>query len=182
MIKREDVLLRPLTESDLEDVLQWRNSEHVRKYMFTDHRISYEEHLKWYNKNKDNNHTRHFIFEYQGCACGVVNFTNLDFQNKRGFLGIYIGKTDLTNGLGSASLYLALEDYFETLHFYKMCVEVFSFNEKAIHLYKKFGFAQEGYFKNHVLKNGRYEDVLFYALFSDQWFENKSLLYKKIFR
>lgn len=181
MIYREDVSLRQMIDSDLARVLQWRNSDHVRKYMFTDHIISYQEHLDWFNKIKYDKSKRYYIFEHQGVPCGVTNFTGLDFHNKKGFLGIYIGENRLIKGLGSSSLYLTLESYFETLQFNKIYAEVFAFNTKAINLYQKFGFIQEGLFKNHVLKNGRYEDVYLYSLFNDAWFKNKQKLYDLIF-
>ncbi|WP_230714510.1 GNAT family N-acetyltransferase [Marinobacter shengliensis] len=40
--------LRPMTESDLEQVLQWRNHPEVRRYMYTTHEIRLEEHSKWF--------------------------------------------------------------------------------------------------------------------------------------
>ena len=45
MLRRDDCQLRPVLESDLGLIRQWRNSERIRANMFTDHIISSEEHL-----------------------------------------------------------------------------------------------------------------------------------------
>lgn len=181
MFRRDDVIIRPLRESDLEQVLKWRNSEHVHKNMFTDHHISYEEHLTWFKRMQKDSHTKYFIFEYLGYPRGSVYFSRMDFQSKRGYLGIYIGDTEVPKGLGSASLFLALEYFFEKLSFFKLCSEVFSFNKAALHLYHRFGFEKEGHFKHHVLKNGKYEDVIFLSLFREKWIQKKSHLAKILF-
>ncbi len=78
--------------------------------------------------------------------------------------------------------FLALEFVFESLEMRKLGCEVFVFNQKAISLYKKFGFQQEGYFVKHILKNGQYEDVLSMALFREDWLNNKERLYNLVFR
>lgn len=181
MIDYSDVSLRKMLESDLLLVLQWRNSDHVRKNMFTDHIISEQEHFNWFNKIKHDNSKRYFIVEYKTVPFGVTNLTNLDYCNKTGQLGIYIGENRRIKGLGSAALFLTLKIYFEELHFNKIYAEVFAFNKIAIRLYEKFGFIQENILKNHVPKNGNYEDVYLYSLQKETWFQKRQGLYELIF-
>jgi len=40
---------------------------------------------------------------------------------------------------------------------------VFTDNERAIHLYEKFGFVKEGVKRLAAIRNGKYEDVLMMA-------------------
>ncbi|WP_235988876.1 GNAT family N-acetyltransferase [Aquibacillus kalidii] len=48
----------------------------------------------------------------------------------------------------------------------KICLEVFSNNTLGIHLYKRFGFREEGKQINQIrLKDGSHADVVFMSLF-----------------
>ena len=41
--------LRMLEYRDLDLVLQWRNTDRIRKNMFSDHIISVDEHYQWFS-------------------------------------------------------------------------------------------------------------------------------------
>ena len=48
MDEREfDVYLRPITVEDTDDIIQWRNSEDVRKYFIYQGVLTREGHLRW---------------------------------------------------------------------------------------------------------------------------------------
>jgi len=78
--------------------------------------------------------------------------------------------------------FLALEYIFEQHHFRKLCAEAFAFNEGSIKYHTRLGFSQEGRFVEHVLKNGRYHDIVSFALFRQGWLAHKSALAAKVFR
>lgn len=40
--------IRPMVYADLERVLAWRNHPDVRRYMYTQHEITLDEHQRWY--------------------------------------------------------------------------------------------------------------------------------------
>lgn len=181
MLKKSDFLLRPMNENDLDMVLRWRNSERIRSNMYTDHIISEEEHQNWYKSIKDNLTVSYNIFEYKGRPVGLVYYTNMDFKNLKTMWGFYLGETDVPRGCGSVMEYFALENIFERRGFRKLCCEVFVFNSKVIKLHKKFGFDEEGFFKQHVYKNGKYEDVVFLSLFREKWLQKKRELEQILF-
>jgi UDP-4-amino-4,6-dideoxy-N-acetyl-beta-L-altrosamine N-acetyltransferase len=182
MPRREDYKLRPLEESDLEQVLQWRNSEHIRSNMYTDHIISWDEHQSWFEKINQDQSVSYHICEMRNSAIGLVYFTSLDWKNKKCFWGFYLGESDTPLGSGAVIEFIALEYIFEILYIRKLCCEVLSFNEAVAKLHKKFGFQQEGLFIKHVLKNNRYQDVLFLSLFQEDWSINKERISRLIFR
>lgn len=166
---REDCRLRPIAESDLEKVLVWRNSERIRANMFTDHIITIDEHRGWFKRIQQDPSAECQIFELKTSAVGVVNITKIDKSNHKCFWGFYLGEVDLPRGTGSAMGYLALEHIFENLNIHKLCGEIFAFNEDSIKFHQRLGFVQEGYFKNHILKNQQYENIVLVALLKDEW-------------
>ncbi len=182
MPKREDYQLRKLKSSDLEMVLNWRNSDRIRANMYTDQIITLEEHLAWYDKIKDDSSRIYLICEYQNQPIGLVNFTNIDKKNNKCDWGFYLGEIDAPLGSGIMMEFLALEYAFEKLNIRKLCCEVLSFNNKVVKLHKKFYFEEEGIFKKHIYKNNEYNDVICLALFKDRWLENQENLSKIVFK
>ena len=182
MANPQDYQLRPIQESDLELVLQWRNSERVRSNMYTDHIISLNEHKEWFFNTRYNQSMLHQICECNQQPIGVSNFTNIDKKNKKCYWGFYLGDTNLMIGNGSIMGFMALQYAFEILDIRKLCSEVFKFNSSSIKLHNKLGFYQEGCFAKHIYKSGQYEDVVALALFEEQWLGLKDDLYKLVFR
>lgn len=63
-------------------------------------------------------------------------------------------------GVGSALLKAAIDLAENWLQLTRLELTVFADNEAAIHLYKKFGFVEEGILKAYAMRNGRLCDAL----------------------
>lgn len=176
-----DCNLRPLMESDLEQILIWRNSEIVRLNMYNDHIIPEREHREWFEKSKSGQNSKHLVFEYKGNPVGVINITQIDLKNNKCYWGFYLGDPQSSRGYGFPLGFLGLEYIFKTLAIRKVCGEAFAFNEASIKFHKKLGFTEEGLLKAHILKNGKYEDVICFALFKNKWLEINESLAKQYF-
>ncbi|WCK54191.1 UDP-4-amino-4,6-dideoxy-N-acetyl-beta-L-altrosamine N-acetyltransferase [Aneurinibacillus sp. Ricciae_BoGa-3] len=174
MVTNKYYKLRLINENDLKLILSWRNSEKVRRNMFTDHEISIDEHRNWFQNLEKNNTALYLIFEIDNQPRGLVSFSDIDYGNKNCLWGFYLGQENLPKGTGYIMGCLGLHYAFTEMKMRKVCGEVFNFNKVSINYHKKLGFKEEGYFKKHVLKNGQYEDIVCFALFSDQW-ESKNL-------
>lgn len=162
----DHALLRPLEERDLEQMLQWRNSDRVREYSYHDELITWEQHVNWFRGITENARFHGLIFELEGIPTGVMNFTNIDSRHKRCHWGFYIGRSDAPRGSGTFMCELAVRYAFSELGIRKLCGEVLAYNQASIALHHKLGFVQEGCFSKHLWKNGSYVDVLCYAKFN----------------
>lgn len=176
MLRREDCRLRPITEADLEKVLQWRNSDRIRANMYTDHLISMSEHRAWFKDLRSKAPSTFMIFEYKQKPAGTISVSQSDHKNSKCAWGFYLGESDLPRGCGTVMGYLGLNYIFDELKYRKVCGEVFAFNLESIRFHRKLGFVKEGRFIKHILKNGRYEDIVFMALFSESWMKRKKEL------
>lgn len=184
MSQREDYRIRPIEENDLEKVLEWRNSERIRINMYTDHLITMNEHKKWFDslQKQEPISTIYLVFEFKNKPTGLVYYTNINKRNGKCDLGLYLGETNVPQGIGAVMEFLALEYIFEELKIRKLCCEVIEFNALAIKLHNRFGFTEEGKFIKHILKNNNYENVVMLALFKDQWVDIKNKFQKLLFR
>ncbi|UCC45368.1 MAG: UDP-4-amino-4,6-dideoxy-N-acetyl-beta-L-altrosamine N-acetyltransferase [Candidatus Zixiibacteriota bacterium] len=181
MPDKSDFRLRPLAEADLDLVLKWRNSDRVRKHMYTDHIITPEEHRAWSERMKTNPDTHPQVFEYQNRPIGVINLSRVDRPDGRCVWGFYLGEPNLPKGCGAALGYFGLEHIFEHLKFRKVVGEVFSFNSDSLKFHKRLGFVEEGRLAQHVLKNNEYHDIITLALFDETWRAGRPALEEKLF-
>jgi len=173
MPRREDYHLRPIEETDLSMVLRWRNSARIRENMYTDHEISMDEHRAWFDRLRKESEPLFLIFEFRGKPIGVVHVTQIDRHNNRSYWGFYIGDPEATRGSGTALGYFGLNYIFEVLKIRKLCAEAFAFNSASLKFHKRLGFIEEGRMVKHVLKNGRYEDIVSFALFKEDWIRHR---------
>lgn len=181
-LREGDFVLRPMSFKDMELVLAWRNKQHIRYNMYTDHLISPDEHKKWFQSIFTRSDVEYHIFEYQKKPLGVANVTEIDHRNSKCYWGFYLGENDGPKGVGAVMELFTLTYIFEEIGIRKICCEVFSFNMATIKLHKKFGFHEEGCLHKHILKNGKYEDVVILALFKEDWPVVKNKMRKIFFR
>ncbi len=176
MINKIDCTLRKLDEPDLDLVLKWRNSEQVRNNMFSSHIISYEEHRSWYKSVIEQKKSIYLIFEFQRKPVGLVYFNDINTESNRCFWGFYLGENSTVKGTGTAMGFCGLEYAFETLNIRKVCGEVLGFNANSIKFHKRLCFKEEGRFVEHILKDGKLVDIIYFSLFKKEWVENKECL------
>jgi len=181
MFRQEECRLRRMEQSDLDLVLRWRNSERIRQAMYTDHVITHDEHHAWFERVTRNNVTMHFVFECAGRPLGVVNVVDIDRSNLRCVWGFYIGEEDAPRGSGTSMGYLALEYLFEKEGFHRVIGEALADNEASIKYHRRLGFVEEGRLAEHVVKNGRYTDVILFAIIDRVWRAMKDNLAAMIF-
>jgi UDP-4-amino-4,6-dideoxy-N-acetyl-beta-L-altrosamine N-acetyltransferase len=162
-------------------VLGWRNSDRIRKYMYTDHIISWDEHQAWYNRIKDTGEQILYIFEREGHPVGFFNVTHINRAQGSCSFGLYVGEPDMPKGTGSALGYCGMEEMIEHLKFKRVIGEVFSFNKATIDFNIRLGFIHEEGKTRQVWKNGQYETILIFDLFPDNWLKRKPELAKLIF-
>ncbi|PTM58854.1 UDP-4-amino-4,6-dideoxy-N-acetyl-beta-L-altrosamine N-acetyltransferase [Desmospora activa] len=181
MPRYADCRLRPMTEDDLAMVLDWRNSEPIRKLSLSDRAITMEEHRQWFQGVFDTP-CHPLLFEYQEEPAGVVTFSRWDPYHHRCFWGCYLGRTDLPKGTGTAMGYLALEYAFDRLGVRKLCGETLACNTRALRFERKLEIIDvEGYLVEHILRDGRYEDLICVRALNRDWQERKTLLKSRLF-
>lgn len=164
------VSLREVRESDKEQMRQWRNSPEVARYMYTDHFITPEEHDAWFRSILNNPSCRYWIIEWNGRGVGVAHIYAIDRRHRRCSWGLYLASPEVRGqGVGAAVQYLVLRHAFEDLGLNKVSCEALAGNQRALALYRNFGFQEEGRLREHVIKNGRPADVVLLALLRAQW-------------
>ena len=173
--------LRPLQTSDLETILEWRNSPGVRKNMYTQGIISIEGHRAWWSDVSRRDDKRYFICEEFGIAVGVVAFTDINFNSCNASWAFY-SDPNARKGTGSQMELLALDYAFLDMKLNKLYCEVLSFNQSVINVHKKFGFRVEGTFVQQFKNENGYSDVVRLAILEAEWAVKRLEITQKLSR
>lgn len=179
--RRCDCALRPLAEADRVRLLAWRNQDHIRRNMYTHHRISRDEHDRWFDRALEAVTARYLIFELRARPVGFVSFTGIDHTHGRCNWAFYLGEADVPRGTGAAMEYLALDHAFDTVGVDKLCCEVLGFNAGVVRLHQRFGFHQEGLLERHHRRDGEAHDVVLLARFADGWRADRAAIAETLF-
>lgn len=165
MLKLRDVL-----QSDGEMIYRWRSLPDVSRYMYHDQQISPQEHARWFQKMLVDPARRYWIIRCDAEDVGLVNLYNIDMPNRRCHWAFYLASPSVRGrGVGSFVEFWVLEYVFDNLEFNKLCCEVLASNHAVMEMHKSFGFVQEGYFRQHVIKEGAPVDAVALAMFREEW-------------
>lgn len=163
----KDHSLRPMTESDLEQVLQWRNHPEVRRYMYTTHEIRLEEHRQWFMNATTNPAIELLIYEQGGKAQGFVNITRTRCPEVADW-GFYLAP-DAPKGSGRELGKQALNYAFTELSLHKVCGQALEFNERSIAFHNRLGFTEEGRLRDQHFDGDQFHDVVCFGLLNREW-------------
>lgn len=179
---KEDIELIKITEQDIEQIRVWRNMPEVSQYMYTEGEITEEMQKKWYKKINADSSVLYWMINFNGKKLGVANLVNISSVFDSCSWAFYLGDTTVRGaGIGSKVEFNVLNYVFEELNLNKLNCEVFSFNDRVISMHEKFGFRREGYYRQHVHKNGKYLDVVALAMLKSEWKQFKEPLKERIY-
>ena len=171
--------LRPMRDSDLEMVLEWRNAPEVRSYMYTQQLISLEEHRQWWAKTKTDPSCHYLVFESGGTPMGVVNFTKISPTHKNAFWGFY-AEPSAPKGTGARLGFCALEYAFQRLALSRLTGEVLADNAASLAFHKKLGFCKTGRLAAHKEIDGTQADVYRFAIDAAAWAQSRAAVLEQI--
>lgn len=177
------VSFRDLTPGDKDMIRAWRNLPEIRKYMYTDHVISEQEHEAWFQRITKDASCRYWVIVCDGEDVGLVNLYGIDRTNRRCYWAFYVVSPNVRGkGVGSFTEYFVLRYVFDDLQLNKLCCEVLDFNQGVVRMHKGFGFVQEGLFRRHVIRDGTPHDVVCLAILREEWEANRNDLDQKVHR
>jgi len=123
-------------------ILSWRNDPNIRKWMRNQEEIPLQNHLDFIKALKNKNDRCYFVVKVKDEYIGVIDFTEIDQTNKTAFCGLYVNPNNTKAGLGKSLMCAIATHAKEQLKLECLKLEVLQTNQRALKLYKKFGFIQ----------------------------------------
>lgn len=140
MINRLSSTLINFTELTLIEkkmILKWRNSNDIKKWMYSRDEISLNSHLQYIESLNHREDRVYFLLKNDSNFFGVVDLTEIK-KEKSAELGIYANPE--LKGYGTLLMSKIIEYAFNELKIKVLNANVYKNNLKAINLYKKFNF------------------------------------------
>jgi len=166
--------LRPLAIEDTENIVRWRNSDEVRKNLFSQDLITPDQHMSYFKKYVESGKCLQFIIEMhsgnQSLDVGTIFIKDIDKHSNKGEFGIFIGEP-LARGAGLAkkATIEILKIAFDELKFNKLYLTLFADNVPAFRTYLSAGFRFEGVMREEFCNNGTYIDILRMGITKTDW-------------
>lgn len=159
-----------------------RNKNHLLKWESTIHPnienkpSIEEERLKrlenWIKEYFEGKSIRFFIRtqERPDTIIGICNFTQIFHGSFQAcYLGYKIDHEYQGKGFMSEALQASIRYVFEELHLHRIMANYMPSNIRSAKLLQRLGFTIEGYAKNYLLINNKWEDHVLTALSIEQW-------------
>jgi RimJ/RimL family protein N-acetyltransferase len=100
---------------------------------------------------------------------GTVGIHESDRRFRNAWLDVWLSTNERGKGYGGEAILILLNYFFNELDYYRIALDVYEMNEKAIQLYKKLGFSEEGRLRQHVFYRGRRWDEVIMGILKDEF-------------
>lgn len=172
---RHRISLRPLQEKDAGLMFEWLSDQDNIQYLQLARRsFSLEDAQKYIRKSWTDTMNKHYaIVDEQDEYMGTASLKNLDEHNKNAEYAITLRRKAMGRGIAGQALKQVLPIAFLDLSLHKVYSNVLSGNKKSISMLIKAGFIQEGTFVEHVHLHGKFENLEWYRLLREEWFNSE---------
>jgi len=164
------IYLRLMTYEDTEKIVEWRNSDSVRKRFIYQGLFTKESHENWIKTMVETGKVVQMIICEIGTdkPVGSVYVRDIDKTHHKAEYGIFIGEKDARGkGYGTAAAKLMVRYCFEELALHRLFLRVYAENERAIRSYEKAGFVKEALLRDDVYIDGEYKDIVLMGILNN---------------
>ena len=146
-----------------------RNHRDVRRFMYSAHEISEEEHLNWLSSLLGSTRQTVFVVMREDALAGVVSLNAINTAHRTADWAFYLDPELQGKGLGSAVEFWMLDHAFNAAGLEKLNCEVLESNAAVVKMHQKFGFSVEGVRRQNIEKDGERVDVVLLGITKDEW-------------
>ena len=142
------ISLRPITLSDTELIVRWRNTDAVRLNMYDQRILTPEQHRYYYHSFIEKGVIVQYIIEMDKKAIGTIFYKKRNDKSVE--IGLFLGEEDYYGrGVGKYVLNKLLS-IIEKRGYGKMILKVKRDNNRAFNLYLHSGFVVDDYSKTFI--------------------------------
>lgn len=159
-----------IEECHLKQILDWRTSELVTRYMYTDIEYDLEKQKKWLQAIRHDQNGRYWVMSNRDTLIGFISITSIDFTHKRAYWNFYIGEPKYSMIAGFLGAYM-YNYAFHELGLEKLMGEVMGENEGVRKLHIKQGAREVGFLEKHIKKDNQWHNIYVYEMTKERWKE-----------
>ena len=164
---QNELKLRPFQEADLPGFAKYANNYKVSDYM-TDafpHPYSLQDAMNFFERFKEHCPSQVLAIEWKGDVVGAIGIhPQNDIHQGNAEMGYWIAEPFWGQGLAGEAIKRMIQYAFENFDIQRIFARPFGSNKASHRVLEKNGFTLEARFEKTLLKNGRVEDELVYAI------------------
>ena len=165
-------MLRPVRMDDAPRFVKWFNDPEVNKFLnYRSLTLKFEkEYIKKRMAGKVAD-TLHFCIDTsEGVHIGSTALESINKTFNRATFGIVVGDKNYWNkGYGTEAGRLLLDYGFKKLKLHRIDLDVYSYNPRAIKVYKRLGFKVEGRKREYTKLGNKYYDAVCMSVLDREW-------------
>jgi len=169
IITTDRLILRLFQTSDATTVTKLCNNYNIYKNtLYLPYPYSLNDALSWIERHYDNfladNSYEFAITDKQtNEVLGAIALSNNKGLNQ-GEIAYWVGEPYWGNGYATEAAQSVLQFAFEEKKLHKVFARYFSSNPASGKVMEKIGMKKEGLLKDHIIKEGKYEDLVYYGI------------------
>ncbi|MGI5273968.1 GNAT family N-acetyltransferase [Nonomuraea sp. CA-218870] len=173
----ERVTLRPVGPEHADGLYALVSDPEVRRLTGSHAAFDPEACRRWCATRGDQPDRLDLAIEAGGEYVGEVVLNEVDPANLSCNLRIaLIGARAFGKGYGTEAIALTLGHAFGTTPLHRISLEVFAFNDRARHVYKKLGFVEEGRLRDALRWEGAWHDAVVMSVLRPDWLSRSDFL------
>ncbi len=180
MLETERVLLRPVEESDLIDLLELQWDRNLMKYM-NFKPLTLENQKDWLKSlGKDNMAFSIFLkTENKIDLIGLATLNQINTIHQRASWGMKLKSNIQSKGVGFESSLILINFAFSNLNLMKIHGDIMYDNIANRKMCEKIGVREEGILVDHYYQNGKFRDVVLVGILKEEFYlKNNEILTK----
>ncbi|MFD1536527.1 GNAT family N-acetyltransferase [Nonomuraea guangzhouensis] len=169
-LQGDRVTLRPVGPEYADDLFELVTDPEVRRLTGSHGEFDREASRHWYATRSQHADRLDLAIIANGAFVGEIVLNELDEGNLACSMRIaLIGARAFGRGYGTEAIDLLLRHAFTTTRLHRIGLEVFAFNDRARHVYKKAGFVEEGVQRDALLWDGEWHDAITMSVLRPEW-------------
>ena len=170
----EPVRLRPLEESDVDDIMTWVNDREIVGNLaaFSGQPLTREQELAWVRSVRTSRSDLVFtiVEAATGRYLGQCGIHQIHDRSKVGRLACIVAhRGDHGRGYGSSAIRALLDHAFDTMKLHKLWLMVFAHNTRGRGIYTRIGFREEGVLREEYFHEGGWHDMVRMSMLDREW-------------
>lgn len=166
--------LRKLEVKDVAGMLEWMHDPEIQKgFRFSAEEKDKEAVLKFIREANtgliDGKDIHFAVSDENDEYLGTISLKNVDLVSKKAEYAISLRRMAQGKGIAAEATHEILKIAFEQYGLERVYLNVFSDNQRAIHLYEKCGFVYEGEFREYLYLRGEYKTLKRYSILKEEW-------------
>lgn len=135
-----DFEARRMSEADVTKTYEWACNSEIRKYSFSQHQITLEEHTSWFNLKISDLHSFYYAIEYNKNIVGSVRY---DIKKNEAVISYLVDPLFHGKGFGQIILKVGMEQFLED---YKGSIDIVGYvmqnNFASINIFERAGYSK----------------------------------------